>query len=69
MSKFEYLYPLMAPFGLLGMVHLSPISGPKHTARIIIMVLILDGDSEIGAHVRSDLCYMICLSISRKDLC
>ena len=25
------------------------------------MVLILDGNSEIGAHVRSNLCYLICL--------
>ena len=26
-----------------------------------IMVLTLDGNSEIGAHVRSNLCYLICL--------
>ena len=26
-----------------------------------IMVLILDGNPEIGAHVRSNLCYLICL--------
>ena len=25
------------------------------------MVLLLDGNSEIGAHVRSNLCYLICL--------
>ena len=28
------------------------------------MVLILDGNSEIGAHIRSTLCYLICLRYS-----
>ena len=27
----------------------------------LTMVLILDGNPEIGAHVRSNLCYLICL--------
>ena len=30
-------------------------------AAVQIMVVILDGNSEIGAHVRSNLCYLICL--------
>ena len=29
--------------------------------KVTIMVLILDGNSEIGAQVRSNLCYLICL--------
>ena len=42
------------------------------------MVLILDGSSEIGAHVRMSLCYLICLrhsienwvnKVSQYDLC
>ena len=28
---------------------------------MLSMVLILDDNSEIGAHVRSNLCYLICL--------
>ena len=32
------------------------------------MVLILDGNSEICAHVRSNLCYLICFYLSREDL-
>ena len=30
------------------------------------MVLILDSDSKIGAHVRSNLCYLICLKVFDK---
>ena len=32
---------------------------PYVIVNILTMVLILDGNSEIGAHVRSHLCYMI----------
>ena len=28
---------------------------------VLFMVLILDGNSVIGAHVRSNLCYLICV--------
>ena len=31
------------------------------------MVLILDGNSEIGAHVRSNFCYSICLKCSNRS--
>ena len=35
--------------------------------KIWAMVLILEGDSEIGAHVKSNLCYLICLRYSIRS--
>ena len=32
-----------------------------------IMILIFDGSSEIGAHIRSDFCYMIVLRHSNRS--
>ena len=32
------------------------------------MVLIVDGNSEIGAHVLSDLGYLICLDLERSQI-
>ena len=40
---------------------LARILSQVHSLYIVSMVLILDGNSEIGAHVRSNLCYFICL--------
>ena len=41
--------------------HYSALNFQKFQLPIFIMILILIGNSEIDAHVRSDLCYFICL--------
>ena len=33
----------------------------------LMVLIILDGNSEIGAHVRSDIYYLICLRVQQKN--
>ena len=48
--------PMMSEGGRRGRVGLAGVHGPA-----LVMVLILDGSSEMVAHVRSNLSYLICL--------
>ena len=63
-SKSDHLPPVWVRGG--GYLHRPPSPSDTQLNTINfckrgLMVLILDGDSEIGAHVSSNLCYLICL--------
>ena len=48
--------PMMSEGGRRGRVGLAGVHGPA-----LVMALVLDGNSEMVAHVRSNVSYLICL--------
>ena len=65
-AQLTYTSPKVTNLGYFGVITDDVRQGPLlHLAQEAlvgdIMVLISDGNSEIDAHVRSNLCYVICL--------